>query len=317
GVQVIADFSSRRKSLWFYHGPCEGVQTIGIEIMRDTCWRCHASLDTVTGIVFPDREVSDWSRPDWTYYQALLPLARIPDAMIPALSAAVEAWRAAGDRRLTVIRWRYSKTVEYAYWAAECSACGSFRGDFPVMEARLEWLNDLESRRMGILSYRPLRLDVPREALQELTWGGEVNPHVRFLGWYRTGDAELDSAVETGGRATGSARAEGSDGLAGMAGPRAASGQSDRGAASGPDLSGGRAIRSTVVPAFEAGARPRVEPARWSAASALPPGRGPAQRLGKILSACLGWMAARRRPPGRPETEVSEGPPMVDGQISA
>jgi len=65
--------------------------------------------------------------PDWAYYQALLQLARIPDPIIPVLSAAVEAWRAGGDRRLTVIRWRYSKIVEYAYWAAECTACGAFQ----------------------------------------------------------------------------------------------------------------------------------------------------------------------------------------------
>ena len=158
------------RGLWsgdlFYRGPCEGVQTIFVEIMRATCWRCHFSLDLVTGIVFPECEVTDGSLPHWTYYQALLPLARIPDPIIPALSAAVETWRAAGDRRLTVIRWRYSKTVGYAYWAAECTACGSFQGDFAVMEERLQWLEDLTSRREGILSYRPLQLDAPRQDLR-------------------------------------------------------------------------------------------------------------------------------------------------------
>lgn len=188
------------RDLWsgdlFYHGPHEGVQTVGIETMRDTCRRCLATLETVTGIVFPDRQVADWTRPDWRYFQALLQLARIPDPVIPALAAAVEEWRAAGRRRLTIVRWHRSETVGYAYWAAECALCGTCRGDLPLMEERMQWLHDLESRRTGILTYRPLRLDVPRQALQELTWGAEVNPHARFLGWHRAGEERHHATVQ-------------------------------------------------------------------------------------------------------------------------
>jgi hypothetical protein len=173
-----------------YRGPCEGSQTIGVEIMADECWRCRRAISTVTGIVFPDREVTDWSRLDWAYYRQLLELARIPDAMIPELSAAVDGWRAAGASQVTLIRWRFSNTVSHAYWAAECPFCGNFRGDFFVMEERQGRLHDLEVRRLGVLSYRPLPLDVPREALQELTWGFEISPHSRSFGWYREGDPE-------------------------------------------------------------------------------------------------------------------------------
>jgi hypothetical protein len=267
----------------FYRGPCEGVQTVFVEVMRSTCWRCHFSLEIVTGIVFPNCEVVDGSLPDWTYYQALLQLARIPDPIIPALSAAVEGWRAAGDRRLTVIRWRYSKGVQYAYWAAECTACGAFQGDFPVMEERMQWLDDLDSRQTGILSYRPLRLDVPRRALQELTWGIEVNPHARFLGWYRAGDPGLERSTET---APDVAAAAGSNGSATLR---------------SPDLCAATAIRPAAETTGEGIAevdpgRPSAAAASLDAISAPAVGSGdtskrrPARRLGEILVAWLGWM---------------------------
>ncbi|HEV3077193.1 MAG TPA: hypothetical protein VHB47_22415 [Thermoanaerobaculia bacterium] len=265
-----------------YRGPCEGAQTVGVEIMKSACWRCHISLDVVTGIVFPDREVADWSCTDWTYYQALLQLARIPDPIIPILSAAVEAWRAAGDRRLTVIRWRYSKTVENAYWAAECTACGAFQGDFPLMEERMRWLDDLESRRTGILSYRPLCVDVPRQALQELTWSTEVNPHARFLGWYRPGDPELEgsTAIEGFRALTVLAFSEGGAGVAALPAPT-------------PGITGKAGLRLLAIPP----------------AAAAPSGHGPLQRLGEILVTWLGWVGAARRPPILPGTETSDGPP--------
>jgi hypothetical protein len=295
------------RDLWsgdlFYRGPCEGPQTVGVEIMKDTCWRCRFALDTVTGIVFPDREVADWSRPDWAYYQALLQLARMPDPIIPTLSAAVESWRAAGDRRLTVIRWRYSKTVEYAYWAAECTACGAFQGDFPLMEERMQLLDDLDSRRTGILSYRPLPLDVPRQALQELTWGMEVNPHARFLGWYRAGDPDLERTTATGHGLPGAATAECLDSET-RADGRDGVDHADGGPAAlrSPGLCAAAATRSAAETAGEAiaDADPGLLPAATAgvnATSALAAScaaisqRGPVRRLGEILAAWLGWMA--------------------------
>jgi hypothetical protein len=265
-----------------YDGPREGVQTVGVEIMKDLCWRCHLPLDIVTGIVFPDREVADWSRCDWAYYQSLLELARIPDPIISTLSAAVEAWRATGDRRLTVIRWRYSKTAGYSYWAAVCTACRALQGDFPKMEVRMPLLDDLASRRTGILSYRPLLLDVPRQALQELTWSAEVNPHARFLGWYRPDHPDLESSTET---APDAASAAGSDVSATFR---------------SPDLCAATAMRSfadttgEVIAAVDPGL-PSAAAAGLTAISAAAVGhgaiskRGPVRRLGEILVAWLGW----------------------------
>jgi hypothetical protein len=266
-----------------YRGPREGTQIIGVEIMEDECWRCRRTIATVTGIVFPDREVTDWLQLDWAYYRQLLELARIPDAMIPVLSAAVDGWRAAGASCLTVIRWRFSHTVSYAYWAAECPFCGSFRGDFPVMEERSRWLLDLDSRRTGVLSYRPLRLDVPRQALQELSWGWEVSPHCRPFGWYRADAPDL-AAPEAlaASAATGDPREPAGDGgdLGGLHPPLAnrhlLRGLSVAGpAASGPAC---RVSETARPPATAGGVREHT----------------PLQRLGKILAA---WMGAPRRVP--------------------
>jgi hypothetical protein len=306
--------SAAIRDLWsgalFYRGPAEGMQTVGLEIMKDRCWRCHAALDTVTGIVFPDREVADWSLPDWAYYRQLLDLARIPDSLIPALSAAIECWRAAGDRCLTVIRWRHSKTVEYAYWAAECTACGAFRGDYPLMEERQQWLETLESRHAGILSYRPLRLDVPRQALQELTWGWEANPHACFLGWRRAGDPDLarplrlgqpaagtDAAAPGMAEACGAHRAPRTEGASSPAGSpevaAAAAAATRLGMDSGLETLLIRDALSEPAAAVISGldlpsARPPLEPAAG-------PSPGPLQRLGEILASWLGWMSPRQR----------------------
>jgi hypothetical protein len=112
----------------FYDGPQEGPQTVGVECLRDVCWRCSRPLATITGIVFPDRAVADWAHPEWAYYQQLAEVAALPEPVIAALAAAVDSWRALGETRLTPIRWRYSKTVAHSYWAAECPGCGAFRG---------------------------------------------------------------------------------------------------------------------------------------------------------------------------------------------
>lgn len=296
-----------------YDGPREGVQTVGVEIMKDYCWRCRYSLDIVTGIVFPDREVANWSRCDWTYYQSLLQLARFPDSIIPTLSAAVEAWRAAGERRLTVIRWRYSKTAGYAYWAAECTVCRALQGDFPMMEERMELLGDLDSRRTGILSYRPLRLDVPRQALQELTWGMEVNPHARLLGWCRAGDPTLEGSTASEGLRAVTvlsfpSGAESNPHLPGNAGPDRGAGVPDLAEARGPDLPPGSAA-SLPAPTAEVRGTPSLGfPGPPPAAFAAVVGHGPLQRLGEILARWLGWMGAARRPPLLPGTETSDAP---------
>ena len=314
--RAIRDFWSREL---VYRGPMEGMQTVGLETMKDECWRCRAALDTVTGIVFPDRGVADWSLPDWTYYQQLLELARIPDSLIPALQAAIDLWRAGGDHRLTVLRWRFSKTVEYAYWAAECTACGAFRGDWPVMEMRMKLLADLESRRTGKLSYRPLRLDVPRQALQELTWGREVSPHASALGWHRAGEpvrspqASQNPAVVPG--STGNAEAI----------PSAAPGRiGDAEAIPSAAAAAGHSVATAQAqPAAPTAALPAGPAALLPSGPAAPLSSGRLNRLGEILTSWLGWQGwqswrdwsgARRRPPA---SRAATPPPPAPAARSA
>ena len=178
----------------FYDGPLEGPQTVGVEILRDACWRCSSSIATVSGIVLPDREVAEWSSPDWSYFQQIAELAALPDSMIARLAAAVESWRANGDNRLTPIRWRYGKTVANSSWAAACPFCGALRGAVPVLAERLPKLASLDSRRAGALRYRPLEVDVPRQLLHDLIWICEITPHARPLGWRRAGAPTLGVA---------------------------------------------------------------------------------------------------------------------------
>jgi hypothetical protein len=285
-----------------YVGPDEGVQTVGLEIMKDECWHCRAALGTVTGLVFPDRPVGDWSAPDWAYFCQPLELATVPDALIPALSAAVDAWRAAGDSGLTLIRWRYSKTVRCSYWAAECPACGAFRGALPVMEARLGWLHDLDSRASGTLSYRPLTLDVSRQALRALDSGFELSPHARPLGWYRADTLDLAGPDERGPIAIVHRVPE--PGATGPPHARAvAASLAPEGLPPGtlppapPDLGVSASLpldRASATPLR--GAPPGIQPAAGEVAartsSGQPDSAGHLTRLGQIL---LPWRGRRRR----------------------
>ncbi|HEV3456681.1 MAG TPA: hypothetical protein VHG32_08980 [Thermoanaerobaculia bacterium] len=182
----------------FYVGPDEGVQMVGVELMAVECWHCGEVLGAVTGLVFPDRAVGDWAALDWAYYEQLLDLAAIPEPLIPPLSAAVDGWRARGEPYLTVIRRRYSKTARCSYWAAECPGCGEFCGAFPTSVARKKLLHGLESRARGSLWYRPLMLDIPRQALRVLGSATEVSPHARPVGWFRADRGEAAPAPLTG-----------------------------------------------------------------------------------------------------------------------
>lgn len=270
GVEPLADTVL---DLWRgelrYIGPGDGPQTVGVEIMRARCWRCTAMQGKVTGLVFPDREVGDWASPDWAYFRHL-ELASVPDSLIPALSSAVDGWRGAGETALTPIRWRYSRTMRSSYWAAECSACAALQGAFPVIIARMALLGDgLESRLRGDLSYRPLRLDVPRQALQALEPGFEISLHARPFGWCRADDLDLlDECRSAIALATQAAQAA----LAALTAQAA------------------QTIAEPGVP--DLGAELSQLPGTLQAAAAERANAGSFKRLGQIL---LPWRGLRRR----------------------
>jgi hypothetical protein len=250
-----------------YVGPCDGWQTVGVEILRDHCWRCRAGQGTVTGLVFPDREVEDWAAPDWAYFGGLVELASVPASLMLTLSSAVDGWRAAGETALTPVRWRYSNAMRSFYWAAECPACGALQGAFPVMEGRMEALGyDLTSRLCGDLSYRPLRLDVPRRALQALELAFELSLHARPFGWYRAGGLDL------------------------LDERRSAMPSTTRAAPSPQEVQAAQTVAESGVPNLSAESPhpPTAGPAPGARASA-----GSFKRLGQIL---LPWRGLRRRP---------------------
>jgi hypothetical protein len=169
--------------------------------MQDGCRRCQMTLGTVTGIVFPDRQVADWSSPDWTYFQQLVEVAVLGDPVISALAAAVDAWRAAGDTALTPLRWHRGEDAGESGWMAECPACGACRGAFSPMASRMRLLHDLESRRSGTLRYRALQLEIPRQLLWDLAWCWEISAHARSYGWTRTPGPPLRHGGASGGAA--------------------------------------------------------------------------------------------------------------------
>lgn len=189
-VETLAD---TLHALWsatlYFVGPVEGEQEVGLELMTSACWKCRASLKTVTGIVFPDRRVLEWQNTDWQYFNGLAPLASLDLGTIEILRAAITAWRAE-DRSITPVEHRWTRGTGTSYWAATCPECQAVRGNFPVMEERMGHLHDLETRRAGVLSYRPLEVSVNYEMLETLHNETEICLHSRLAGWTIGDDEE-------------------------------------------------------------------------------------------------------------------------------
>ncbi|MDP9121895.1 MAG: hypothetical protein M3O15_11120, partial [Acidobacteriota bacterium] len=157
-----------------FEGPGPGRQRVGVERMCDRCWRCHAPIETVTGIVLPDRPVGSWPDGDWLYYCRLLPTGEIEAEAAQALALSIDAWRAQGATHVTPLQVRFGRSDGRSYWAAVCPDCHALRGAFHIEEARLAHLHDRESRRTGALKYRSLDLEVTLPMLQQLAAGAEI-----------------------------------------------------------------------------------------------------------------------------------------------
>jgi len=171
-----------------FDGPTRGVQQVNIELMKDACWKCQVQMRTLTGLVFPDRQLASWDNDRWLYYNHLVALQGLPDTHALIIQAFAETLRKS-DPQVTPISYRYSHTTESSYWAAGCPRCGALRGDFHVQEARMDHLFDLTSRQRGDLQYYPLTLDVDRPLMELLEAGFEGCPHTRIMGWERSTDS--------------------------------------------------------------------------------------------------------------------------------
>jgi hypothetical protein len=157
---------------------------VNLEIMRDECWKCKYSMRTVTGIVFPDRQLSRWDNPDWQYFNQLLRLAQITGAPAKTIQQVVDRLRQT-DRSITPVSDRYSKTQEGNYLAAGCPNCNALRGDFHVADYRMRYLHTLDSRWSGELEYRSISLPVNEAMVAALSDGYEGSDHATGTGWKR------------------------------------------------------------------------------------------------------------------------------------
>ena len=157
----------------YWDGPNPGYQTVGIELLNGPCWKCEKNFSAVTGIVFPDRPVSDWSSPDWLYYYQNLRIAVIDGMFAVSLSVEVEKIKE-NHPEISSISKRWSRTTKTRYWAAECPHCRAMQGDFPSIERRMGVLVNGDARKSGKLMYYPWTCNIPPAAAIAVMDGGET-----------------------------------------------------------------------------------------------------------------------------------------------
>lgn len=167
-----------------YKGPIPGFQKVNIELMKDECWSCHAAMKTVTGIVFPNMQLSNWSNFEWKYYNQLFPLSGIEGKNAQIIYDFIEKLRTI-DKVITPVGDRYSRTQKASYLAASCPHCGALRGDFHVSDYRMQFLHSLKSRLNGSLQYYSIGLFIEQAMLDELASGYEGCDHTTGPGWER------------------------------------------------------------------------------------------------------------------------------------
>ena len=185
---IFEDLSGVIRSIWLgeigYIGPKMGLQQVNLELMEDQCWSCKRVMKTVSGIVFPNRQLERWNNGDWLYYNQLLPLSKITGYNAGAIAEYVGGLRKK-DATITPVGDRYSKTIRATYVAASCPYCNALRGDFHVGDYRTQFLHSLDSRREGCLEYHSISLRVDQEMIVALQSGYEGCDHTCGMGWER------------------------------------------------------------------------------------------------------------------------------------
>jgi hypothetical protein len=175
-------------SLWdgtlIYLGPKEGFQPVNLEIMRDHCWKCKQEIKTVTGIVFPDRQLDNWDNAEWQYYNDLLSLYHIKGDTAELISNFVAVLRQ-NDESITPVGFKFSHTIKEHYCASSCPYCDALQGNFYVNDKRIDLLHSLQCRIEGSLTYYSIGLNIDRYLIQCLYEGCEICDHSTFGGWGR------------------------------------------------------------------------------------------------------------------------------------
>ncbi len=165
-------------------GPKTGIQNVNIEIMADKCWKCNKTMKTVTGIVFPNKQFENWDNFDWLYYNQLVSLSTFNSKQAQIIKDFADKLRI-NDDSITPVEYRYSNMTQSKYWAAVCPYCKSLRGNYYVMDYRMEYLHDLESRINKDLQYYSVELNVDNKLIETLNDGYDLCPHTCFTGWDR------------------------------------------------------------------------------------------------------------------------------------
>lgn len=168
-----------------FSGPKIGTQQVNLEIMKDECWKCNRNMKTVTGIVFSNRQLDEWTNSDWLYYNQLVSLSSLNSKQAQVIKDFVETLRL-DDDLITPVDYRYSNTIKSKYWAAACPHCNSLRGNFYVTDDRMQYLHDLKSRINHNLQYYSIELNVDNELIETLSNGYEGCPHTCIMGWERS-----------------------------------------------------------------------------------------------------------------------------------
>jgi hypothetical protein len=167
-----------------YEGPHPGLQKVNLELMHGSCWKCKSCIKIVTGIAFPDRQLSSWNNFDWQYYNQLIPLSELGTGHQKDIQHIVDQLRE-NTPSITPVGARYSHAAAEIYFAAICPNCSSLQGEFHVQDARMDFLHSLDSRINGELEYHSFPIMVDHSLLASLGNGGEVCAHACNLGWIR------------------------------------------------------------------------------------------------------------------------------------
>ena len=179
--KVIHDIWSGK--LKFY-GIEIGIQKVNLELMNDECWKCNKPMTTVTGIVFPNKQLDTWNNRDWLYFNHLVSLSVLNSKHAQIIKDYVDKLKIT-DNSITPVDYRYSNTIKSKYWAAACPHCNTLRGDFHVSDDRMQYLHDLECRISMDLKYYSIELEVDNDLIEALGDGFEGCPHTCIMGWER------------------------------------------------------------------------------------------------------------------------------------
>ncbi|MET3981503.1 hypothetical protein ABIB62_004117 [Mucilaginibacter sp. UYP25] len=165
-----------------YAGPRKGLQQVNLEIMKGNCWKCGKEIKTITGLVFPDKQLTSWKNTTWKYYNGLLNLSQIMMDDTILIADFIEMLRIK-DPVITPVSFRFNDADQESYFAASCPYCGETCDEFYVNDERTGLLHSLQSRIDGSLKYYSLKLNIDQYLIDRLYNCCEACVHTTDGGW--------------------------------------------------------------------------------------------------------------------------------------